>query len=143
MARFPSREDYELLIYSLPQKYPEIAFSSLRLYTASRGTAILRGVVRFHNGLELRVFEVLDFVVGCISDYSYDVFREQEPIRWYDPQPHPELTELAPTFPHHCHERPAIKKNRVAAPGISFNAPNLPVLIEDCVKLGLSARNQE
>ena len=54
----------------------------------------------------------------------------------YDPQPHPENPDLASTFPHHHHEPPDIKHNRRPAPGISFQAPNLPTLIADCIALG-------
>jgi hypothetical protein len=135
MIGFPSRQDYESLVYTLPQRYPEIVFSSVRLYTTSRGTATVTGSVRFRGGLELRVFEIVDFIAGRISDYSYDVLRGEEPVRWYDPQPHPENPELASTFPHHLHEPPNIKRNRKPAPGISFQAPNLPTLIADCIAL--------
>lgn len=132
---FPSQADYELLIYTLSQDYPDVTSSSLHLYTASRGTAVIRGGVRFRNGLELRVSEVVDFIAGRISDYGYTVFRGTERIRWYDPQPHPETSELSSTFPHHYHEPPGIKHNRKPAPGISFTAPNLPTLIADCIAL--------
>ena len=136
MIGFPSRQDYELLVYTLPQRHPEIVFSSVRLYTTSRGTATVMGSVRFRGGLELCVFEIVDFIAGRISDYSYDVLRGEEPVRWYDPQPHPENPELASTFPHHLHEPPNIKRNRKPAPGISFQALNLPTLIADCIALG-------
>lgn len=109
---FPSQSDYELLIYTLPQEHTDVISSSLHLYTTSRGTAVIRGSVRFRNGIELRVSEVIDFVAGRISDYSYIVFRGVERIRWYDPQPHPEILELADTFPHHLHEPPDIKHNQ-------------------------------
>jgi len=135
-ASFPPRREYELLIYTLPQKYPEIVLSSVHLYTTSRGTATVRGSIRFHSGLELRVFEIVDFVAGRISDYSYDILRGEEPVRWYDAQPHPEIPELAGTFPHHLHEPPDIEHNRKPAPGITFQAPNLPTLIADCIALG-------
>jgi hypothetical protein len=132
---FPSRTDYEQLIYTLPQTHPAIVSSSLRLYTISQGTAIVKGSLYFQNGLELRVNEIIDFVASRISDYSYTVFRDKERIRWYDPQPHPEIAELAPTFPHHYHEPPGIKHNRRPAPGISFGAPNLLALVADIVNL--------
>lgn len=77
-----------------------------------------------------------DLTDGEIFDYSYAVFRGDEKIRWYDPQPHPENPALASTFPHHRHEPPDIKHNRKPAPGISFHAPNLPTLIKDCEELG-------
>jgi len=106
----------------------------------------VRGNVLFHNGLELKVFEYLDLTDGEILDYSYTVLRGVEKIRWYDPQPHPDNPELASTFPHHRHEPPdttvpatersGIKHNRKPAPGISFQAPNLPALIADCIELG-------
>jgi hypothetical protein len=103
---FPSQSDYELLVYTLPQTYPDILWSSLRFYTTSRGTAMVKGNVRFRNGLELRVNETVDFVAGRISNYSYTVFRGEERIRWYDPQPHPETPELAVPTPTTITNRP-------------------------------------
>jgi len=132
---FPPRPDYELLIYALPQTYPEIVSSSLRLYMTSRGTATVKGAIHFSNGLKLRVSETIDFLVGQISDYAYTVYRGSEKIRWYDPQPHPNNPELSSTFPHHFHEKPDIKHNRKPAPGISFTSPNLPTLIAECIAL--------
>ena len=133
---FPSRDEYERLLYTLPQRYPAIVSSTLHLYTTSRSTAIVRGSVHFRSGLELRIHEIVDFVAGCISDYSYTVFHGEERIRWYDPQPHPENLDLAETFPHHFHALPDIKHNRKPASGISFAEPNLPALIADCITLG-------
>jgi len=130
-----SRSAYEHLIYTLPQQYPEIVSSSLHLYTASATVGLVRGSVRFRNGLELRVRELIDLSDGEILDYSYDVLQGEEPLRWYDPQPHPENPDLASTYPHHLHTAPDIKHNRKPAPGISFTAPNLPTLIEDCIAL--------
>jgi len=89
--------------------------------------------------LELRVFEYLDFSDGEILDYRYAILRGEESIRWYDSQPHPEIPRLASTFPHHLHEPPDIKHNRKPAPGITFQAPNLPTLIADCITLGESS----
>lgn len=134
---FPSRTEYERLIYNLPGTYPQIGSSTLRLYSTSALTAIVEGSVHLRNGLELRVVEALDFKVGHIQRYSYTVFRGDEKIRWYDPEPHPQDPNLASTFPHHYHEPPDIRRNRHPAPGISFQAPNLPALIADCVALGI------
>jgi hypothetical protein len=100
---FPSQAGYERLVYTLPQDYPDIVSSSLRLHTASRGTTVVWGNIRFRNGLELRVSEIVDFVAGRISDYGYTVFRGEERIRWYDPQPHSEnpgfSKYLSPSLP--------------------------------------------
>jgi hypothetical protein len=102
-SRF-SRFEYERLLYTLPQSYPEVKSSSLHFFTTSASVGLVRGSVWFHNGLELCVQELVDFSDGEILDYSYAVFRGEERIRWYDPQPHPEVPELASTFPHHLHE---------------------------------------
>jgi hypothetical protein len=136
-----SRSAYEHLLYTLPQQYPEVASSSLHLFTTSATVGLVKGSVQFHNGLELRVHELIDLSDGEILDYSYDVLQDNEPLRWYDPQPHPDNPDLASTFPHHLHEPPNIKHNRKPAPGISFAAPNLPTLIEDCIALGVGEQD--
>ncbi len=135
MPKF-SRLAYEHLLYTLPQRYPEVKSSSLHLFTTAATTGLVKGSGCFHNGLELRVRELVDLSDGEILDYTYDVFRGEEAIRWYDPQPHPEIPELASTFPHHLHDLPDIKRNRKPAPGLSFQAPNLSTLIADCIALG-------
>ena len=130
---FPDRQTYEDFLYSLSASYPEIKTSTLTLYSNSPSTCFLRGSIFFQNGLELRVFEYLDFADGELLSYSYTVFNGEEKIRWYDPQPHPEILELSETFPHHFHEPPHIKKNHKPGPGISFTAINLPRVIDDCI----------
>jgi hypothetical protein len=134
---FPSRADYEALVYAIPESDSEhIQASTLRLYSVSAMNAIVEGEIHFSNGLMLRVKEFLDFKQKRIVDYSYTVYRGERKIRWYDPQPHPDNQELASTFPHHFHEEPNIKQNRKPAPGISFDLPNLPILVETCAKVG-------
>jgi len=134
MAAF-SRAEYETLLYTLAERFPEVASSTVRLYTQSATTALVRGSVYFRNGLELRAFEYVDLTDGEILDYSYEIYRGDVKIRWYDPQPHRENPALAETFPHHFHAEPDIKHNRRPAPGISFMAPNLPALIADCLRI--------
>jgi hypothetical protein len=131
-----SRSNYETTLYTLTERCPGVRESTLRLYPNSRTTALVRGSVFFKNGLELRVFEYLDLSDGEIFDYSYVVYRGEQKMRWYDPQPHPENADLAETFPHHYHEEPDIKRNRKPARGISFTAPNVLELIEVCAKIG-------
>jgi hypothetical protein len=131
------RAAYDQILYTLPQTYSQIiASSTVRLYTTSASTAKVEGDIYFVNGLRLHIRDIVDFGQGLIRDYSYTVYRGDEKICWYDPQPHPENPALASTFPHHRHEPPDIKHNRKPAPGISFHAPNLPTLIADCETLG-------
>ncbi len=133
---FPTRPEYESFIYGLAEAYSAVRSASLHLYSVSALTAIVEGEIQLQNGLRLRILEVLDFKMGKIQSYSYAVYRDSEKIRWYDPQPHPENATLAATFPHHYHELPQIKQNRLPAPGISFTSPNIPVLIADCLEPG-------
>lgn len=132
---FPSRSEYERFVYGFPDSSTDVLSSSLRLYSTSALTAIVEGEIALRNGLLIRVLEVLDFKAGRIRNYSYAVYRNGLKIRWYDAQPHPENPALATTFPHHFHEEPDIKRNRLPAPGISFEQPNLAVLIADCLRL--------
>jgi hypothetical protein len=135
-----SRPAYEHLLYTLPQQHPEVVSSSLHLFTASAAVGLVKGSVQFRNGLELRVYEMIDLSDGEILTYSYDVLQGEKLVRWYDPQPHPNDPNLASTFPHHLHTPPDIKHNRQPAPGITFAVPNLTTLIEDCIALGKGER---
>ena len=60
-------------------------------------------------------------------------FRNPEDyeLYWYDSQPHPHEPELQITHPHHKHNPPDIKHNRIPAPEMSFHQPNLPALIRE------------
>lgn len=96
---FPSRSEYERLVYGLIDFFPDVVVSSLRLYSTSALTAIVEGEITLRNGLLLRVLEVLDFKAGRIRNYSYAVYRNNLKIRWYDPQPHPENPPWQLPFP--------------------------------------------
>jgi hypothetical protein len=133
---FPTLAEYTALVYALPDQHPEIVASTLRIYSTSALTAAVEGEIEFSSGLRLRVAEAIDFSSGLIRKYGYTVYRGEEKIRWYDPQPHPDAPALAVTFPHHYHQAPDIKHNRRPAPGLSFHSPNLPALIADCILLG-------
>jgi len=145
---FPSRPEYESMVYSLLDDYVEVVDSTLHMYSTSALTSIVQGRVILSNSLALQVVEALDFKKERILQYSYTgrminvrVFRGEERIRWYDSQPHPENPDLASTFPHHLHDPPNIKHNRKPAPGINFTSPNLHGrtinvrLIADCIVL--------
>ena len=128
---FPTKPEYEQFLYSVVAQFPAVRQSTLHFFTTSSQAGLVRGSVHFHNGLEIRVGEVIDFAAGELLDYSYTVYRGGERILWYDPQPHPNDPTLAATFPHHKHEPPDIKHNRRPAPGIRFDSPNLPKLIAE------------
>jgi hypothetical protein len=122
---------YSELIYSLQDRYASIQQSTLVLATIGSTLAKLEGQITFSGDVVLDVWELVDFDVRRILDYSYEVFRVREQILWYDPFEHPHIPELASTHPHHKHVPPNIKHHRLPAPGISFTEPNLPFLIEE------------
>ncbi|MFQ5632145.1 MAG: DUF6516 family protein [bacterium] len=126
-------EEYENFIFTLPKSFPLIQYSTLVFQRLEPFTAIVRGEIFFAKGIRLRVLEVLDFddENRFIQRYSYEAYRDDEKLYWYDPFPHPHIPELANTEPHHKHIPPDIKHNRIPAPNISFEKPNLPFLINE------------
>jgi len=128
---FPDFQTYGELIYSLQERYPSIQRSTLVLVPIGRTLAKLEGQITFKGDVVLDVWELVDFELGRIRNYSYEIYQAGEKIAWYDPFEHPDIPELASTYPHHKHVPPDIKHNRVPAPGISFEEPNLPTLIEE------------
>jgi hypothetical protein len=130
-----SRAEYEHFIYTIVDTYAVVEKSTLHFFTTSATAGSLKGKLWFQNGFELKVAEVIDFAAGEILEYNYTLYKGGEKVRWYDPQPHPEDSNLAETYPHHLHELPDIKVNRKPAQDISFDSPNLPTLIEQIAAL--------
>lgn len=126
-------EDYELFLYSLSERFPAIRRSTLVL--ARRGATLARvaGELSFDLGFRLVVRErlVFDRLPVVIDSYGYEIWRADEKLCWYDSQPHPNEPALEATHPHHKHVPPEMKHNRVPAPNMSFERPNVPVLVEE------------
>lgn len=115
--------------------HPDVEHSTLTVWSDSPYTGIAEGDIFFTYGLRLRIREELDFEAGIIASYGYEAYRGDERLYWYDDFPHPNDSTLASTFPHHKHTPPDVKRHRVPAPEISFNRPNLPVLIREIEEL--------
>ncbi len=121
--------DYELFIYTLPEQFPIIRL----------GTSLARiaGELHFEKSVRLVVREriLYDRLPAVIDEYGYEVWRGEEKLYWYDPQPHPDAPALQSSHPHHKHIPPDIKHHRIPAPQMSFTQPNLPVLIGEIEEL--------
>lgn len=113
-----------------------VARSTVAVWSDSPYTGIAEGEVLFASGIRLRMREELDFAASLITAYGYEVYRGEERLFWYDDFPHPNDPGLASTFPHHKHVPPDIRHHRVAAPGLSFVRPNLPILIQEIEAIG-------
>lgn len=126
-------ESYELLVYSIQQRYPQIKVSTLVLKRVGKMFGEVSGQVFFDNDIRLFVKERLDFKNAVIKGYSYEVWRATEKLYWYDSQEHPNDPTLASTHPHHKHIDPDIKHHRIPAPGLRFDAPNLSFVIQEVI----------
>jgi hypothetical protein len=126
-----SIEAYSRFVYVLLDNAAIVRRHTVKLYTDSVTTGVVEGRVEFEGDLALSVFERLDFERGRILFYSYEIYRGDELLTWYDPQPHPDDPALASTHPHHKHVLPDIKHHRIPASGISFSEPNLPAILNE------------
>ena len=124
-------EEYERFVYTIVDAYPSVQQSTLVFIRLDPLAGELEGDLRFAGDITLQVYELVDFRRLVIIKYSYEVYRGEEKLYWYDPFPHPHIPELASTDPHHKHVPPDMKHNRVPAPGLSFTQANLPFLIEE------------
>ena len=137
MNRLTTLADYETFIYSLPDRFPAIRRSALTVIHRGKNVAEVRGDIEFAGAVRLSVREYLrfDLTPPRLLQYSYEVWRGNEKLYWYDSQPHPTDAALASTDPHHKHVPPDIKHHRLPAPELTFIEPNLPFLIQEIEQL--------
>lgn len=126
-----SLQEYSRFIYTLAEHYSAIQNSTLIVIPLGATMGSARGILYFEHSITLRVVEEIDFRAARIDYYSYTIEQTGERLYWYDPQPHPDDPTLAANHPHHKHVPPDIKHNRIPAPGLSFEQPNLPFLIRE------------
>lgn len=148
-----SPETYQAFIYALPERYTQIRRSTLIYIPSGTLFGQIQGMILFERDVILCVQEYLNFDLGVIEGYGYEVSRthivpeapdfpsateycrasyaNKEKLYWYDSFPHPNNPLLASTHPHHKHIPPDIKHHRIPAPNLSFTRPNLPFLIEE------------
>ena len=130
-------EDYELFLYALEEQFLLIRRSTLTFVRRGVSLARVVGELYFDHEIKIVVRErVLFHRLPAVLDwYGYEIWRGDEKLFWYDPQPHPNDATLQSTHPHHKHIPPDIKHNRIPAPNMSFNQPNLPKIIYEIEKL--------
>jgi len=129
-----SLSDYSYFVTDLLDR-PNVKSTTVAVWSDSPYTGVTEGEVFFTNGLRLRIREEVDFDAGIIISYGYEVYRGEDRLFWYDDFPHSNDPALASTMPHHKHIPPDIKHNRIPAPKMSFDRPNLPMLIQEIEEL--------
>jgi hypothetical protein len=122
---------YSAFVYTLSERHPFVTTSTLALAPIGATLAKLEGRIECEGGIHFEVWELVDFAARRIRTYSYEVYQGAVKVCWYDSWKHPEISELASTFPHHKHVQPNVRDHRVPAPGISFESPNLDVILTD------------
>jgi hypothetical protein len=144
---------YTTFIHTLPERYPFIRRSTLVYIPAGVTFGRVEGMLFFDANVILCIQEYLNFELGVIEGYGYEVSRtllspealsfpvtaeyckasypQKEKLYWYDSFPHPHDPSLASTHPHHKHIPPNIKHHRIPAPELSFTLPNLPFLLNE------------
>lgn len=137
MTPFRTIEDYELFLYTLAERYPGVTRSTLSLVRRGSTLARVSGEILFEQSLRLVVRERIAYERRplSISSYGYELWQGAEKLGWYDSQPHPEDDTLKESHPHHKHVPPDMKHHRLPAPRMSFDSPNLPLLIEEALEL--------
>ena len=122
---------YSAFVYAVAERHSFVTHTALTLAPIGATLAKLEGRIECQGGVHVEVWELIDFRARRIRTDSYEVYRGDEKLSWYDAWEHPEIPELTATFPHHKHVQPNMRDNRVAAPGIRFDAPNLDVVLAD------------
>lgn len=131
-------EDYELFLYTLTEQFPSISRSTGVFIRVGATLARVAGELYFEREVRAVIREriLYDRLPAVIDWYGYEIWRGEEKLYWYDPQPHPDDSTLHSTHPHHKHIHPDIKHHRIPAPEMSFTRPNLPVVIAEIERLG-------
>ncbi len=133
MNPFSSLRDYQEFVYTLQQNYPAIKVSNLVVAPQGHFDARTTGELTFEHGYRLTIRELLIIENDAVRiyKYGYTFWQGNTKLARYDSQPHPNDPKLVSTHPHHKHIPPDIKHNRIPAPHIGFDSPNLPMLIEE------------
>ncbi len=126
-------EDYELFLYTLPERFKSIGQTTVTLVRRGATLARVAGEINFDGGFRVKVVErILTHRSPAVIDaYGYEIWRGMEKVCWYDCQPHPDEPSLQSTHPHHKHVPPDIKHHRLPALQMSFTEPNIPTLIAE------------
>jgi len=84
-------EDYELFLYELSNNFPAIKHSTLTFVRRGASLARVSGELHFDHSIRLVVRERLTFdrLPITLHWYGYEVWRCEEKLYWYDPQPIP------------------------------------------------------
>ncbi|MCA9872554.1 MAG: hypothetical protein KC441_02840 [Anaerolineales bacterium] len=130
-------EDYELFVYSLADTFPSVTKSTVTFVRRGMSLARVAGEIHFAQDVRLVIRErVLYHRLPAVIDwYGYEVWQGNKKLYWYDSQPHPHDPSLQSTHPHHKHVPPDIKHNRIPAPDMRFDQPNIPALIREIEQL--------
>ena len=95
-------EDYELFLYSLREQFPSVIRSTVVFIRVGTTLARVVGELNFKHNVRAVIRErvIYDRLPAIIDWYGYEIWRGEEKLYWYDPQPHPDDPTLQSTHPH-------------------------------------------
>lgn len=130
---FQNIENYELFLYTLTDRFSFITRSTIALIRRGATLARVAGEIYFEKGFRMVVRErILYHSTPIVVDwYGYEVWKDDQKLYRYDSQPHPDEPKLKTSYPHHKHIPPNLNKNRIPAPQMSFNRPNIPEILQE------------
>ncbi len=134
---FRTPEDYELFLYTITEQFSAVRRSTVTFVRMGATLARVAGELHLDEDIRIVIRERLLLHRSPISMdwYGYEIWKGRDKLYWYDSQPHPKDPTLRSSHPHHKHIPPDIKHNRIPAPNMSFDRPNLPFLIEEAASL--------
>ncbi len=137
-----SLEAYSRYVAGLIDRFG-VKRSTVTVWSISKYMGVVEGEMFLEEGYRLRIREEIDCAAGLIVSYGYEVYRGDKRLYWYDDFPHPNDPGLAETYPHHKHVPPNIKRNRVPAPNIKFERPNLAELLKEIEEVRRDAEREK
>ncbi len=81
----PALQNYSEFVYSLQRRYGSIQHSTLVLATIGSRLAKLERQIIFEGDVGQDIWELVDFAVGRIRNYSYEHYLAGEKIARYEP----------------------------------------------------------
>ncbi len=134
---FRTPEDYELFPYTITEIFPAVRRSTVTFARVGATLARIAGELYLGDTVKIVVRERILYhrMPLTMEWYGYEIWKGEEKLYWYDSQPHPNDPDSQSSYPHHKHIPPDIKHNRIPAPEMSFDRPNLPILIQEAEKI--------
>ena len=90
----PDYNTYATFIYTLEARFSSIQKAQVNCFTTQYNTGMAKGVIYFSKDIRLGFIEHLNFSLGKITYYSYEVWQGDQKLYYYDSQEHPQRPDF-------------------------------------------------